>query len=209
MNFRYIFLIVILCFQSVLYAQRERVQTFDASGIKFIQLKADEVFKIEIETKASAENIQLFTISEGEYFNDIALSVERDLNHLQITSTYKEILTSGYDKLSAHKVYAVNLKLIIPEGLQLTIISNIANVQAKGIFNFFEAELKSGACQLTSFTGKALVNTFTGDVSIQTTQAKVVASSNRGKVEIDHELDFGELIEVKSIYGSILVTKTQ
>ena len=63
MNFRYIFLIVILCFQSVLYAQRERVQTFDASGIEFIQLQVDEVFKIEVETKASAENIKNETLT--------------------------------------------------------------------------------------------------------------------------------------------------
>ena len=195
--------------QFSVHAQRERLQTIDAAGVKSIELQADEIFLIEIETRASANKIQLSTISEGEYFNDIALSVERDLDELQITSTYREILTSGYDKLSAHKVYAVNLKLIIPEGLQLVIISNIANVKAKGVFSFFEAELKSGSCHLSSFTGKALVNTFSGDINIETTQAEVAANSNHGNVIIDTSLNFGNLIMLKSIYGGIEVIKTQ
>lgn len=209
MAFKNLIFLTLLISNFAAKAQRERLQSIDAQGVKSVYLMANEVFNIEVKTNALAKNIQVATLSEGEYFNDIALLVQRDLNTLQITSTYKEILTSGYDKLSAHKVYAVSLKIIIPENIKLTIVSNIANVKAKGKYKFLEAQLKSGNFKLSKFSGRALVNTFTGNVSIKTTQAQVNAVTNHGNKQIDTSLDFGKLIEIKSIYGDIEVIKTQ
>ncbi|MBW2960323.1 DUF4097 family beta strand repeat-containing protein [Mesonia aestuariivivens] len=209
MNFKYIFLIVIVLSGFISNAQREALKTFSAKGLQKIEFAADEIFKIEVKTIPAVKQVQIFTFSEGEYFNDIAVIVKRDLKTLKIASTYKERLTSGYDKLSAHKVYAVNLKIILPEGLKFMVISNIANVYAAGKFEHFEAELKSGDVQLKAFTGKALINTFTGNVHIETTQANLEANTNHGQLYMSPSLDFGNLIEVKSIYGDIEVRKIQ
>jgi len=189
-------------------AQREQVQTFGAAGIKEVILQVDEIFKVEIAT-ASTKEIKLFTISEGEYFNDIQVSAQQISNKLQVTSTYKEILTSGFDKLSAHKVYAVNLKLVIPENLKVIIVSNIASVYGEGKFNFFEAELKSGNCILQNYQGKALINTFQGSVSVTTKKGTVIANTNHGSLFVDKSLKSGNLIEIKSINGDVEVKKIQ
>ncbi|SHI63417.1 hypothetical protein SAMN04488096_103117 [Mesonia phycicola] len=201
-------IVFMLLVQFHVKAQRERIQTFSAGGVKEIILQADEIFKVEIST-VSTKEIKLFTISEGEYFNDIQITAQQTSNKLYIASAYKEILTSGFDKLSAHKVYAVNLKLIVPENLKVIIVSNIASVYGEGKFNFLEAELNSGDCVLQNYYGKALINTLQGDVFISTKNAKVTAETNNGSLFIDKKLNFGNLIEIKSINGDVEVKKIQ
>ncbi len=191
-----------------LFAQRERLQIFSAEEIEEIIINADEIFKVQIEA-ASTKEIQLYTLSEGEYFNDIGVNVQQTLNTFKITTAYKEILTSGFDKLSAHKLYAVNLKLVIPENLKVTITSNIASIHAKGDFEFLEAELKSGECDLRNYTGKAIINTLWGNVYIETKRANVEAKTHHGSLKIAKNLTFGPLVKVKSIYGNIEVIKIQ
>lgn len=189
-------------------AQRENIETIEAESIQEIVILADEVFKIELQT-TSTNSIKIKSISEGEYLQNIHLQSKVKGKKLVLTSTYQEILTSGFDKLSAHKIYAVDLQLIIPENLKVTVISNLASVYAKGKYRYFEAELKSGRCELTNFDGEALINTFGGDVFIATSSAKVKATTNHGKKEVDRYLNSGELIQVKSISGDIKVMKTQ
>jgi hypothetical protein len=191
-----------------LKAQRETIQTFDASSIKEVIIEVDEVFNVEIET-ANTPVIKLSTLSEGEYLNEIVIQTQQDLHSFQLNSQYREILTSGFDKLSAHKVYAVHLKLVIPKNLNVIVISNIASLNAVGNFKKLEAELKSGACRLIDFSGQALINTFQGNVYVETTTANVKATTNHGNLQIDEKLSFGSLIEIKSIYGDVEVRKAE
>jgi len=192
----------------LLNAQKKTIQTFEASSIKEVIVQVDEVFNVEIET-ADSSVITLSTFSEGEYFNDIVIQTKQDLYSFQLNSQYQKILTSGFDKLSAHKVYAVKLRLVIPENLKVVVTSNIASLKATGSFKSLEAELKSGACQLLSFSGKALLNTFQGNIYVETISANIKASTNHGNLQIDENLKNGQLMEIKSIYGNIEVKKTE
>jgi len=208
MNNKLLFSIFFMLNFLQLKAQRETIQTFDASSIKEVIIEVDEVFNVEIKT-ANTSVITLSTLSEGEYLNDIVIQTQQDLHSFQLNSQYREILTSGFDKLSAHKVYAVHLKLVIPKNLNVVVISNIASINVAGNFEKLEAELKSGACRLIDFSGIALINTFQGNVYVETTTANVKATTNHGNLQIDEELSFGQLIEIKSIYGDIEVRKAE
>jgi len=192
----------------LLNAQKETIQTFEASSIKEVIVHVDEVFNVEIET-ANTSVITLSTFSEGEYYNDIVIQTKQDLHSFQLNSQYQKILTSGFDKLSAHKVYAVKLKLVIPKNLKVVVTSNIASLKATGSFKSLEAELKAGACQLLHFSGKALINTFQGNIYAETISANVKASTNHGNLQIGENLKNGQLMEIKSIYGNIEVKKTE
>ncbi len=208
MFFKKLFIVGIFIFGDLLWAQRQNIKTIDAENIQEIVILADEIFQVEINT-TSRNSVEIKSISEGEYLQNIHLQSEIEGEKLILTSTYQEILTSGFDKLSAHKVYAVNLQLIIPRNLKVTVISNLASVYAQGSYHYFEAELKSGRCELTHFKGEALINTFGGDVLVKTGNANVEAQTNHGKMQVDKSLNFGELIRIKSISGDIKVMKTQ
>ena len=203
------FLITFIIFLSSLFAtaQKDTSRQLDAQGIDNIYIDTDEVFKILIKTSTNSDQISISTHSEGEYFNDIALDTDRRENSIFLTTKFREILQSGFDKLSAHKVFSLEITLEIPEGLQVFIRSNIASVEAKGTYNFMQVQLKSGYCDLSEFMGNALVNTYNGAITIQTTDATVIASSRNGKVILPLVSKGKDTIKATSINGDIRVVE--
>ncbi|WP_144960174.1 hypothetical protein [Gillisia sp. Hel_I_86] len=200
--------LIFLLFLFTLFAsaQKDTSRQLEAAGIKSVYINTDEVFKILIKT-TNSDQISISTHSEGEYFNDITLNSEAKGNSLYLSTQFPEILQSGYDKLSAHKVFSLEVILEIPENLQVFIRSNIAAVEAEGSYNFIEAQLKSGYCSLFNFTGNALINTYNGAISIQTTDATLTASSRNGEVIVPLAFSGKHLIKATSINGAIRVVK--
>lgn len=188
------------------YAQKDTSQQIDAQDVKIINIDTDEVFKINIKT-TKTDFILISTHAEGEYSNDIALNSEVKENSLFLRTQFREILQSGFDKLSAHKVFSLELTIEIPENLQVVIKSNIASVEAAGHYEFLQIQLNSGYCELSSFVGDALINTLNGRISIQTTDATVTATSRNGEVNVKSNLSGKHQITANSINGAILVMK--
>ncbi len=186
------------------FAQKDTSYQFDAKEIESVYINTDEVFKINIKTTKS-NWISITTHAEGEYFNDIALNTELKGTSLYLSTQFREILQSGYDKLSAHKVFSLEVTIAIPEGLQVFIKSNIASVVAQGNYTYIQVQLNSGYCNFYNFTGNALVNTYNGNITIQTTDATVTASSRKGKVILPKVFLGKYLIKASSINGTIRV----
>ena len=189
-------------------AQKETTNTIDAEGINNIILSADEIFKITI-TTAPVETITITTHSDGEYYNQISLDARVEGETLLLESRFREILQSGYDKLSAHKVFAMEITLEIPEGLSVDIGSNLASVHAAGTYEYLLVQLKAGSCYLSRFTGDALVNTFNGNIDVSTSDARVKAVSRHGKIVLPEGNTGSHKMELTSINGNISVQKTK
>lgn len=186
------------------YAQKETLDIYDAKGIEQLYIQIDEVFKINI--KASKTNkITITSSTRGEYYNDISLDVQVMQEQLHLTSQYNEILQNGYDKLSAHKVFSLEITLEIPEGLEVTVDSNIASLRAEGKFKHLQAQLRSGFCRLENFSGNALVNTFSGGIEVETANANIIAASRKGSVDTPQFLGGKHKVELHSITGDIRV----
>lgn len=200
-------LLLLVCFlTNGLQAQKITEQTIDALGIKRIFIQSDEVFRVNI-TTTNTDKISLKTESEGIYAQKIAMLVTRKKKQLLLTSAYEKILSSGYDKLSATKVFSLAVSLRIPKGMEVVVSSNLASVFANGEFDFLETELKGGRCELKNFSGEAILNTYDGDIVIETKAATVHASSRNGTVNIPNDLPSGGEILAKTIDGDIIVKK--
>jgi len=198
---------LIFLFSLFASAQKNTSTQIDAKEIQSLYIYTDEVFKIIIKTSTNSNQISISTHSEGEYFNDIALNTEVRKNSVYLTTQFREILQSGFDKLSAHKVFSLEVTLEVPEGLRVFIKSNIASVEAKGAYKFIQVQLNSGYCNLSDFMGNALVNTYNGAITIETTDATVTASSRNGKVILSADLSGKDIIKATSINGDIRVVE--
>jgi len=196
------------CFSMSLHAQRDTREIFNASGIESIDILTDEVFKITI-TATNTNRIRLITHSEGEYFNQILVQTKVDNGNLSIKTSYPQELTGGFDKLSAHKVFSLELELEIPKDLEISVDSNIASLITTGTFNQLTANLKDGYCDLREFAGNATINTYDGNIRVETASGLVEAVSRNGKVEIPEHFSGRNPIKLKSIDGNILVLKTK
>ena len=202
------YLLWFFCFSVSLHAQRDTREIFNASGIEYIDILTNEVFKITI-TATNTDRIRLITHSEGEYFNQIIVQTKVDNGNLSIRTSYPQELTAGFDKLSAHKVFSLELELEIPENLEISVDSNIASLITTGSFNQLTANLKDGFCDLRDFAGNATINTYDGNIWVETGSGLVDAESRNGKVELPKYLRGRNPIKLKSIDGNILVLKTK
>ncbi|QED38557.1 hypothetical protein FK178_12885 [Antarcticibacterium arcticum] len=186
------------------FAQKDTAVEVDAKGIKKIYILAEEVFRINLKT-SETNKITLTSHSEGEYYNDISLDMKVEQEQITLTSNFPAQLQNGYDKLSAHKVFSLEIMLEIPEGLEVYVRSSQASLRGRGNFNYLEAELKSGYCQLTNFTGNALINTYSGNIEMETSNAVFTALSRNGKVLQSGFSRGDHKIELRSITGDISV----
>lgn len=206
MRFHLLLLLFLTGFSA--FGQKETTQLIDASSIQNVLFASDEIFRIRLST-TSEETITIKSRADGEYYNDIGLITRVEAGTLYLSSQFREILQSGYDKLSAHKVFAMEVELRIPEGIVVEIISNLASVYGEGTYEKLVVQLKSGSCYLENFSGNALINTYEGDVEIQMRNAVVEAFSRHGSVKTP-DTNFGtHKIDITSINGNISVQKTK
>ena len=187
-------------------AQKNTNRIIDIGNIEQIDINLDEVYKIKITTSKTAK-IKITTHSEGEYYNDIALETTRESNTLKIKSTYPAILTGGYDKLSAHKVFSLEVEISIPEDMVVNTYSNLAAVIAQGKFKSFRANLKQGYCKLTNVSGEVAINTFKGDIIVATKTGSIKANTRHGNLHLPEFLSGKNPITLMSIDGDITVLK--
>jgi len=186
------------------YSQKDTSLLYDAGEIKKLYIETEEVFKINIKT-GNTDKITLSTHSEGEYYNDISLEMVVEQDKMILSSKFPPRLQGGYDKLSAQKVFSMEITLEIPEGLEVYVKSTMGSLKGSGSFKYLEAELRSGNCKLENFTGNALINTYSGRTEVETSNATITASSRSGKVSLPVYLSGPNKIEIRSISGDIRV----
>lgn len=187
-------------------AQKQTERQIDTSGIRSLRILADEVYKIRI-VAAETSVIKIKTHSEGEYFNNISLKTETKDGELLLKSQFPDRLTGGYDKLSAHKVFSLEIWLEVPEGIAVEIESNLASVEAEGDFSQFYADLQQGYCFLKDFHGAAVINTLEGDIEVHTPHARLETRSRHGRVTLPDFISGENPVRLRTINGDIRVLK--
>ena len=106
----------LLCFftGTVIVVAQKDTQNILNSDFKEVIIDANEVFKINIFSE-KRKTLKYRSHSEGEYLNDIRLTTSLKNGKLYIETQYPEQLVGGFDKLSAHKVFSLEVDLYLPE----------------------------------------------------------------------------------------------
>ncbi|MCL6219677.1 hypothetical protein [Zunongwangia pacifica] len=200
----------LMCFfaGTVMMLAQKDTQNILTSDFKEVIIDADEVFKINIISE-KRETLKYKSHSEGEYVNDIRLKTSLKNGRLYIETQYPQQLVGGFDKLSAHKVFSLELNLYMPEDKRLIVSSNSASLTVSGKFESFSANLQRGYCNLKDFDGNATVNTYKGDIDAEVVSGEIIAKSRHGKVLVDKDLYGMHQIKLTSINGDISVRKTK
>lgn len=209
MKTHYLFFSFFMCFLTIITVKSQsRVEkSIAAVDLKEIIILIDTAFEIEI-TNTSENKILISTQSEGEYQNEILIKTERTNTSLIIKDDIQPFSEIFNDKLSAHKVIALKVKIKIPEHLSVTIRSNLASLSIEGKVSSLFAELKSGDCSLRLFTGNATINTWAGDILVHTNNASVYPVTKSGIIFLE-KMSGKNQIYLNSISGSISVYKTK
>lgn len=200
MNWKFYILILISAFS---FAQKKIGQEFGvAKAVKTIYLDFNQVFTIQLKTH-SLETIKIEASSEGEYANSFVLTKEIKNGSLVLAGNVSFGLVYPQDKLSAHKVHAVEVMVYLPKNKQVVLTSDIGNVTAVGEYESLFLDLQSGDIHLKSIAANVTAQSVTGAIQLQINTGVVNAFSKYGKVVSDTIPEGLHYYVLKSLKGNI------
>ncbi len=176
--------------------------------IASINIDVTNIFELSIDT-AQGDEMVLEASIDGEYSKDLLVNVRESRNTLFVSTGFQPNFKNPNDKLSAHKVISIALKLLVPQQKKVMIYGTGCNVSAKGRYATLKVTLNDGSCHLESISGTAEVATQSGTISVSTASAKIRATSKYGNVERNQIPSGDTFYAVSSVTGDILFDKIE
>lgn len=177
-------------------------------NISLIQIDTENCFKVDIETSTGKELIVEASF-DGEYNKDLLLTIKEEGNTLKIQAGFQPNFVDPNDKLSAHKVVSIALKIKLPSEQAVQVFGTNSNIDISGSYKNLTVTLADGHCFLNQVSRYADIKTQSGDIRASIVAAMIKAQSKYGMVKSD-KIPFGdaELI-LTTTTGNIYITKTE
>lgn len=201
-------ILVIFLTANFLYAQKIVKKSITNPKIVAITLDVTNSFELLVDTAPGNEVLVEATI-DGEYRNDLLVNVNASGKTLFINTEFQPNFKNPNDKLSAHKVISIALKILLPERKRIAIFGTGCNVTAKGSYGELKITLSDGRCHLEGISGTAVVTTQSGTISILARNAEIKATSKYGRVERNLIPSGDPFYDVRSVTGDILLDKIE
>mgnify|MGYP000111991646 CR=1 FL=1 len=203
------FLIIILFFSiSILSAQKLVKKSVLNDNISLININTENCFKVALETGKS-NDILVEAKIEGEYQNDLSLRINEKGTSVFIDAGFNPNFKNPNDKLSAHKVISISLKITIPEHQNVHLYGKSSNVTVGGTYKNLNIVLSDGLCRLNHIKGKTVAKTQSGNIYLNSNEVLVTAESKYGEVNIGKTTKGNNIFDLSSITGNIQVIDTK
>lgn len=168
----------------------------------------DYVFTIKLSSTKSNQII-IKSISEGEYANHFVITEKRENKTLHISGNIAFTFPNNQDKLSAHKVHAIAVEILVPEHLKIFVLSDIGNVSIMGKYNSLGINLRSGNCYINNVLGDFSIKTVTGDINLTANSGVVNAVSKSGTITQEALPNGKSNFQLKTAKGNIKIAKAK
>ncbi|MCA0131466.1 DUF4097 family beta strand repeat-containing protein [Winogradskyella alexanderae] len=198
----------VFLFVNMSLGQNTVIKNIDAETISTISIDGNQIFDIDI-TTSNTNYISCKSVVDGEYENMFQVISNINGASLELKLEQYQYTIINDDKRNAHKVVAVKLILDIPENINLSIVSDIANIKLKGNFDSVNVRLEEGFCNLSGQVKEGIIQTINGDIIVTTDNAEIYAQSNKGKITLFPFKIFRSKLNLKSIKGNINVRQSQ
>lgn len=177
---RWLWIFLLSCTGS-LWAQTTVQKSINSEEEYFIQILAEQCFKVEVYTSDDAV-LTVEAVMDGEYQDQLLIPIEQNGSTLRISTSFNPLFKHPNDKLSAHKVIAIALKVGLPINQRVQLLGTSADVLARGDYRELDIQLSSGKCTLDMDSGTIGVKTQNGDIVLLNNQGTGQAESRFGQV---------------------------
>lgn len=143
--------------------------------------------------------------SEGEYQNDYLLRKRCEGKRLVIEEIPAPQKLFHNDKLSAHKVVATQITLVLPESLALLMFADEAQLLWEGNHPTIYLELSRGKALIKADKLGGEIKTSKADVDLFGLNGKVKMSCAGGRCINYHTKDLNKSLEIDSRQGNIVL----
>lgn len=145
---------------------------------------------------------------DGEYSKDLLLKVINEGSSVNIGTGFQPSFIAPNDKLSAHKIISIALKISVPKEMNVSIKGAYTNVMVSGEYAKIHVVLEDGACQLLNIKGAASINTKSGAIDVFSNGARVKTKNSFGTTTGKIEAIGDDIFELTTITGNIHLNKT-
>lgn len=190
------------------YAQKRVSKVLLQPHISAIVIDGEQCFEIAVTTAAS-DQVTVEAEMEGEYQGEVLVRTETLGNTLHIGTGFSPVFELPNDKLGAHKVLSVRLKVTMPGQQRVTINGQFAAIETHGQFREVTIRASEGSCSLHHQAEQTRVETQGADIRVYTVRAVVEAFSRHGQVELDSMPPGDHRITLHSQNGDIRVTRVE
>lgn len=162
-------------------AQKVVRKTVTLPPANLLRIDAGQCYRVELET-AAVDFMEVEATMEGEYGSDILLKLGEEGSTTMIGAGIQPFFELPDDKLSAHKVIAVSLKILLPQNRDVQVYGSRATIIARGRYEKLYIILDGGSCSLFDVSRLAEVSTRTADIYVESPGAAIFAESRYGVV---------------------------
>lgn len=199
-------ILLLILAQGSILAQSKWEKKIDVPEVHSISIELGFIQNLMVSTGNSDQYV-IKTTSEGEYRDQVML-VSKEVDHwLEIYPQWAPSFIAPNDKLSAHKVRALTLELIVPRGKTLEIRGEQAVVSVLGEYKEVILRLGSGRVNLEYSSEESDIRTDSADVFLTVPHGEIQASSSEGKVIGSIPLNTRFHYKLSSEKGSIYLNK--
>lgn len=186
-------------------AQKTIQKEFSAAGVQKLSVKDDAIYKITIHS-SEEKIIKVSLHVSGEHSESIVIEENISEKTLSLKTGFMPFFTLENDKLAAHKLMAIEMKLTVPSYMAVEIQSKLASVFAEGKYKNLLVSLENAPCHLHNFSGNAHLKTVSGDITVVAySTVSGTAVSQHGIVKNELSSDGKFFVEAESINGSIIL----
>ena len=175
------FLLFLALGSGTLYGQKQVTKPLINSGIRAISIDVTRAYEIQLLT-GEAQEVMVEARMEGEYSSDLLVLFKESGSTLFIETPFSPNFEMPNDKLSAHKVISVKLKIILPEYQNVFLNASSCQVSTSGVFRNLDIVLNDGGCNLTHKAENTEVTTGSAPINAHLESGVIEADSKYGKV---------------------------
>ncbi len=208
MNPRPLFFLFIFFPFHLLVSQKIIEKTYVNPEIGAVNIDAAQFFELSVETSAGDEMIIEATI-DGEYRKDLLLRVTEEGHTIFVGSDFQPNFSNPNDKLSAHKVISIQVRMVLPRYKDVVIYGQSCNVKVQGIYSDLSVSLNDGQCILYEVSESASVQTQSGNIFVHTSKAKIRSINKYGKIFKDDIQVGDDHFLLNTVTGNIFLRKTE
>ena len=201
------FLLFLLALQFS-YAQKAIKKSIVNNTISNIQIDVQNCFEIVLDTSDSEEMVVEAKI-DGEYEKDLLLSVSEKGSTIMISTGFQPSFVDPNDKLSAHKVVSIALKVLLPKQKNVHVFGTNCNVFVSGSYKFLKVSLNEGRCDLLDVADTVEVKTQSGQIKASYSDASIHASSKYGKVLGNPSEKGNNIFNLSTVTGDIVLKRVE
>ena len=189
------------------FGQKRVTKTLLNPEVTVINIDGNLCYRVGLET-ADTKEVSVEARMDGEYQKGLLVNFREAGNTLNLETRYSPEFQFPNDKLGAHKVVSVSMRVTLPRDMEILLTAQSCEISASGEFRDLKIVFNDGLCDLSHTAENTEVRTGTAPIFAHLSSGLVEAESRYGAVQLEPIPEGDHHLRLYSTKGDISVSYT-